>query len=53
MHCDGVANEGREDGGRTGPGLQNLLFAVLIHFVNPLQQLGSAKGAFLDASAHF
>ena len=25
---------------------------VLIHLIDPLQQLGGAKGAFLNASAH-
>ena len=52
MHSERVANERGEDGGAAAPGLQNLLLVVLIHLVNPLQQLGSAKGAFLNASAH-
>ena len=52
MHGKGVSDEGGEDGGGAAPGLQDLLLAGLIHFVDPLQQLGGAKGAFLDTSAH-
>ena len=52
MNGESVANERGEDGGGTAPGLQNLLLVVLIHLIDPLQQLGSAKGALLNASAH-
>ena len=52
MNSDGVSDEGREDGGRTGPGLDDLLGAGLVHLIDSLQQLGSGEGAFLNASAH-
>ena len=52
MDSDGVTDEGREDGGATAPGLQNLLFVLLVHLFDPLQQLRGNIGAFLNASAH-
>jgi hypothetical protein len=53
MDSDGVADKGREDRGGTAPGLDDLLLAGLVHFIDPLQQLGSGKRAFLNTSAHY
>ena len=52
MDSDGVSDEGRENGGCTGPGLDNDLGACLVHFIDSLQQLGSSEGTFFNASAH-
>ena len=52
VDCDGVSYEGRENGSGTAPGLENLLLACLIHFIDSLQKLGSCEGAFLNASTH-
>ena len=52
VYCDGVSYEGRENGSGTAPGLENLLLACLIHFIDSLQKLGSCEGAFLNASTH-
>ena len=50
---DGVSDKGRENRGGTGPGLDDLLVAALVHLFDSLQQLGSGEGARLDTSAHF
>ena len=47
-----MTDERREDGGGSAPGLEHLLVAGLIHFLDPLKKLGGAKRAFLDASGH-
>ena len=47
MHRDGVADEFGEDGGGTGPGLENLLFAGLVQLFDALIQLGSYERALL------
>ena len=52
VDCDGVSYKGREDSSGTAPGLENLLLALLIHFVDSLQELGSCEGSFFNASAH-
>ena len=53
MDSDGVTDEGGEDGGRTRPGLQNLLFTGLVQLLHALVQLRSYERALLDTSAHF
>jgi siroheme synthase (precorrin-2 oxidase/ferrochelatase) len=52
MHSNGMTNEGGEDGGRSGPGLEHLLLAGIVQLLNALVQLRSYKGAFFNASAH-
>jgi hypothetical protein len=52
MDSDSVANERGENGGGTGPSLNDLLVASLIHFFDSLHQLGCYEGALLNASAH-
>ena len=41
---DGVSDEGRENRGGTGPGLDDLLVAALVHLIDSLQQLGGGEG---------
>ena len=36
VNGDGVTDEGGEDGGSSGPGLENLLFAGLVQLLNAL-----------------
>ena len=53
VNGDGVTDEGGEDGGRSGPGLQNLLVTGLVQLLHALVQLRSYERALLDTSAHF
>ena len=53
MDSDGVTNEGGEDGGSSGPGLQNLLLTGLVQLLDALVQLRSYERALFDTSAHF
>ena len=39
MHSDGVTDEGGENGRCAGPGLEDLLFAVLVELFYALEQL--------------
>ena len=52
MHGEGVADEFGEDRGAAAPGLQDDLFALLIHFNDSLHQLRLNEGSFFNASAH-
>ena len=52
VDSDGVTDEGGENGGGSGPGLQDLLLTGLIQLLDPLQQLGGNKRTFFDTSAH-
>ena len=53
MDRDGVADEGGENGGGSGPGLEDFLFASFIQLFDALEEFGRDKRAFLNASAHF
>src|SRR6476646_600592 len=45
---DGVADEGREDHGRTRPRLDDLLLVALVHLLDPAEKAGLDERAFLD-----
>ena len=52
VNCEGMTNEIGENGGRTAPGLQNLLVTGLVHLLNAGQEFGFYIRAFLKTSAH-
>ena len=45
---DAVADEGREDHGRTRPRLDDLLLVALIHLLDPAEKAGLDERALLD-----
>src|SRR5699024_8034347 len=53
VDSDGMTDKGGEDGGSSGPGLQDLLLACLVQLLNALIQLRSYERALFDTSAHF
>jgi hypothetical protein len=52
VNGDRVPDEGRENRRGAGPGLEDLFIAGFVHIVDPLQKLGSGKGALFNTSAH-
>src|SRR5688572_17945170 len=50
---DGMADERREDDGRTGPGLDDLLLVALVHVLDAAEESGLDEGALLDGTGHW